>query len=65
MAAKKVTPGALLIRGSEEWKAWLDELAGHLQTNQSGVIARAVAELAQRHKFRPPPERLRPKPRGS
>ena len=45
------------IRSSEAWRAWLTELAERERTSTTGLIDRALAELARRVDFREPPPR--------
>jgi hypothetical protein len=52
------TPNSLVIRGSAEWRAWLDRYCQFRQTTTASVIAQVLAEAARRDKFDPPPNRL-------
>jgi hypothetical protein len=45
------------MRGSEEWKAWLDELAEHCRLNKVDVIDLALVDYARKVGFRAPPMR--------
>lgn len=45
------------MRGSPEWKAWLDELAEHCRLNKVDVIDLALVDYAAKVKFRSPPKR--------
>jgi predicted transcriptional regulator len=48
------------IRGTPEWKDWLDELARHCRMPKSVLIDIALAEYATRHGFDPPPPSRQP-----
>ncbi len=50
-------PLAAQLRGSAEWKEWLDELAKTNRQSVAGVIDTALARLAREVGFREPPER--------
>jgi hypothetical protein len=47
----------VVIRGTEEWKAWLDGLADVNQAPITVTIDRALRELAERLKYDKPPRR--------
>lgn len=55
---KPSQPNAITIRGSAEWREWLNELAGECETTPTGAIARGLAELAESKNFRKPPRRI-------
>ncbi len=65
MAQKKKTlpgykqgqPIAAQIRGSAEWKEWLEDLARAHRQSVAGAIDTALARLAKEIGFRDPPER--------
>jgi len=50
-------PLAAQLRGSEEWKAWLEEFARTNRWSVAVVIDTALARLARELGFREPPER--------
>jgi hypothetical protein len=59
--AKKTTPTAkskerlavvVTLKGSPEWKAWLDELSDQFRTDNSKVIDLALVEFAKAHGFK-------------
>jgi hypothetical protein len=50
-------PLAAQLRGSEEWKKWLEELARANRMSVAGAIDLALARLAKDLGFREPPER--------
>jgi hypothetical protein len=50
-------PNIVSMRGSREWRAWLDRLAEHCRATPSALIDRALAELARREGFEEPPRR--------
>jgi hypothetical protein len=64
-AAKKVAasstgtqPNAITIRGSAEWKEWLDRFAVRMRTKPTSVIDLALAKLAEQEQFEVPPARM-------
>ena len=49
---------AVTLKGSEEWKAWIESLARHSRLDVSKLIDRAVIDFAKREGFEPEaPER--------
>jgi hypothetical protein len=49
---------AVTLRGSKEWKAWLEALAKHARLDVAKVIDRAVIDFAKKEGFSdPPPDR--------
>jgi len=40
------------LKGSPEWKAWLDELSDQFRTDNSKVIDMALVEFAKAHGFK-------------
>ena len=51
-------PTVLTIKGSLEWKAWLDRLSKHCRIGTSSVVDLALAEFAKKQGFdEPPPPR--------
>ena len=46
------------MRGTPEWRQWLNRLAEHCRNTPSATIDRALAELARREGFEGPPPRL-------
>ena len=46
------------LKGTPEWKAWLDAFADHCRLTLAGVIDLAVERLAEEKGFRPPPKRF-------
>lgn len=58
MAKKKKTkPMVIGMRGSEEWKRWLDEYAEFRRMTVVGLIDRLLEEDAEKRGFRHPPRR--------
>jgi predicted transcriptional regulator len=51
-------PNVVSMRGQPEWREWLGRLAEKCRATPSGVIDRALAELAKREGFEEPPPRL-------
>lgn len=63
MAKKKPAPPATLknvvvLRGTEEWKMWLDELAGANSAPLTVTIEQALKEFAEKFEMRKPPRRV-------
>jgi hypothetical protein len=51
-------PVAVTIKGTEEWKAWLEEAAGHCRLSVSALIDHAVTRYVKAEGFsKKPPER--------
>jgi hypothetical protein len=61
-AKKKAAPpieGSIRIRMADDYKAWLERLAEHCQTNVSGLFAVSVAQHAKATGFdEKPPRRV-------
>ena len=65
MARKKSKPAepnrrpvALIIKGNEPWKSWVERLADHCRVNVSSVVDQALARHAKAEGFKEsPPER--------
>src|ERR1700734_3475438 len=51
-------PNAITIRGSADWKSWLEDFAGRMRSRPTAVIDLALAKLAQLEGFREPPPRI-------
>jgi hypothetical protein len=51
-------PNAITIRGSSDWKSWLEDFASRMRTKPTAVIDLALAKLAQQEGFREPPPRI-------
>jgi hypothetical protein len=48
----------LTIKGTDEWKAWLDALADHLRTPASTIVDHSLVRYAKEVGFtKPPPKR--------
>jgi hypothetical protein len=67
MAKKKATrekppvasqPNSLSIRGSLEWREWLQWYAEQRRTTPTGLIDLALAVMAKQDKVKPPPRRI-------
>ncbi|SIO58463.1 hypothetical protein SAMN05444166_5688 [Singulisphaera sp. GP187] len=58
----KVTPSqlknVLVLRGTEEWKAWLDELAEANSAPLTTTVEQALKLLAEKLQVRKPPKRV-------
>ena len=54
---KGTQPNAIAIRGSREWKEWLDEFAAKLRSKPAKIIDLSLAKLAAQEGFREPPPR--------
>lgn len=48
---------AIQIRGSDEWKAWAEELAESERDTLAKLVDRLMAKFAAEKGFRPPPRR--------
>jgi hypothetical protein len=51
-------PNAITIRGSAEWKGWLEDFAAKLRSRPTAVIDLAPAKLAEQERFTEPPPRM-------
>jgi hypothetical protein len=50
---------AIHVKGTPEWGAWVERLAGHTGRNVSIMVERALLAEARRAKFpEPPPPRV-------
>jgi hypothetical protein len=45
------------LKGSAEWKAWLDEFAGHCRLGLADTIEQSLLNYAEDRDFRGPPKR--------
>src|SRR5262249_36086356 len=50
-------PQAIQVRGSQEWKQWVEDLAAANRQKVAGLVDTALARLARDIGFRIPPER--------
>jgi hypothetical protein len=50
-------PTVLAMKGSPEWKAWLDRAADHCRLSASTLVDLAVAEYVAARGFKEPPPR--------
>lgn len=57
-AGSSTQPNAITIRGSAEWKGWLEAYAAKLRTKPTLLIDAALAERAARDGFTEPPPRM-------
>jgi hypothetical protein len=49
---------AVTVKGTDEWKAWLDKAADHCGMTVSGLVDMSVRQFAKKQGFAdPPPER--------
>jgi hypothetical protein len=55
---KGTQPNAITIRGSAEWKAWLDRFAAKMRAKPTSIIDLALAKLAEQERFPEPPSRM-------
>jgi hypothetical protein len=51
-------PNAITIRGSSEWKSWLEDFASRMRSKPTAIIDLALAKLAHQEGFREPPPRI-------
>lgn len=52
-SAGKASTIAVTLRGSQEWKSWLEALAKHARLDVAKVIDRAVIDFAKKEGFGP------------
>jgi hypothetical protein len=57
-AGSSTQPNAITIRGSAEWKGWLEDFAAKLRSRPTAVIDLALAKLAEQERFTEPPPRM-------
>lgn len=50
-------PFAVQVRGTPEWKEWVEELAEFNRQKVAGLVDTALARLAKEVGFRDPPKR--------
>ena len=55
---KATQPNAITIRGSADWKTWLEDFASRMRTRPTAIIDLALAKLAHQEGFREPPPRI-------
>jgi hypothetical protein len=55
---KGTQPNAITIRGSAEWKDWLDRFASKMRVKPTAIIDLALAKLAEQERFAEPPPRM-------
>jgi hypothetical protein len=51
-------PNVLTMRGSVEWKDWLDRFAARMRTKPTALLDLALAKLAEQERFPEPPPRM-------
>jgi hypothetical protein len=54
------TPNAITIRGTDEWKGWLERFAAKMRSKPTAIIDLALAKLAEQERFEEPPPRMKP-----
>jgi hypothetical protein len=57
---KRIGPApqsVVALKGSAEWKAWLDEFADHCRLGLADTIAQSLISYADVRAFRAPPKR--------
>ncbi|MDR3635121.1 MAG: hypothetical protein P4L84_15055 [Isosphaeraceae bacterium] len=47
----------MALKGALEWKAWLDDFAGHCRLGLADTIEQALLSYAKERGFREPPKR--------
>jgi hypothetical protein len=57
-AMRGTQPNAITIRGSAEWKEWLERFAARMRIKPTGLIDLALAKLADQERFAEPPPRM-------
>jgi hypothetical protein len=58
VAPKGTQPNAITMRGSAEWKDWLDRFAARMRSKPTAIIDLALAKLAEQERFPEPPPRM-------
>jgi hypothetical protein len=53
-------PNAITIRGSAEWKAWLEAFAAKMRSKLTAIMDLALARLAVQEGFEEQPPRIKP-----
>jgi hypothetical protein len=56
--ARVRTKNIFVLRGSEDFQAWMAELAAHIGSPVTVMVERAMRELAKKEEFRGPPRRI-------
>src|SRR3954468_7776888 len=51
-------PNAITIRGSAEWKGWLEAFAAKMRSKPTAIMDLALAKLAAQEGFTEPPPRI-------
>jgi hypothetical protein len=54
---KAITPNIISIRGTTEWRDWLDRFAAHQRITPTALVDQALTEAARRAGFDDPPPR--------
>ena len=47
----------IALKGSAEWKAWLDQFAGHCRLGLADTVEQSLLWYAKERNFRGPPKR--------
>jgi hypothetical protein len=58
VVTKGTQPNAITLRGSAEWKDWLDRFAARMRSKPTAIIDLALAKLAEQERFPEPPPRM-------
>ena len=45
------------LKGTREWKAWLDEFSGHCRLGLADTIEQSLVSYAREREYRRPPKR--------
>jgi hypothetical protein len=56
-AVEPIRKNIISVRGTEEWRDWLNEYAAFRRIPTTSLIDQVLAESAKRDGFRTPPER--------
>jgi hypothetical protein len=48
-------PHAVVVKGTPEWKSWIEDAAVHCRTNVSALVDIAVTEYVKAHGYHVPP----------
>lgn len=50
-------PTVLSVKGTEEWREWVQEVAAHARTDTAKLLDHLLTEYAKKNGIKPPPPR--------
>jgi len=56
-SAGQVRETVVALKGTPEWKVWLDNFSGHCRLGLADTIEQSLVYYAEQRKFRAPPKR--------